>query len=361
MEAVKSHPLGILRFRPDEGGTVSTDLNLKLAPVNGYMRSMAYAHVVQVFVPYQAIEKLELDTQDDAGVTEMSRRRLMAGEGIGLEDEGTITKASNIHPRSVGGAKRVTKTARLAYICAVNHMRKYAYFAATEAPKTETAILPAILTANILERFNGVIEPERLIDGAINLTGELPVKGIGVNTTATFPNTWDTKETGGNTENYAGTGFVRSTSDSLVLQVEEDPANPGYPRIVADTSGASELTLRDLIVSQKLDGLVRKFAQMIQDDPINGEEVVERALYGISVDYDHNCQVVYNNVFPMKAIHSRPMDGPSVNDVSAHFELDKRIATIVPRSELGGQLVTLCMIKPVETLAQQPNPSQTET
>lgn len=358
LQAVKAHPIAICAFRPDEGGTVATNLNVRLAPVSGFMRSKAYVDVVQVFVPYQAIEKLELiDTQDDAGVTEMTRRRLMAGQGIGLEDEGTITKAANIHPRSVGGDKKVSKTARLAYIAAVNHLRKHAYFAATEAPKTETAILPAILTANVLERFNGVLDPETLIDGAVNLTGELPVKGIGTYAAPVNLGTTQYKETGGETDQY-GSGWQGNASQHLY--VEEDPENAGYPRIVADMGGSSEFTLRDMIESQKIDGLIRQFAKMIQDDPINGEEKVERALYSLSVDYDANCHVLYRQVHELTAMHQRPTDGASINDVSAHFELDERFAAMVPRSELGGQLVTLVMVKPVETLAKQPDPAQTE-
>lgn len=360
LEAAKAHPLAICRFRPDEGGTVSTALDVGLAPVAGYMRSKAYVHVSQIFVPYQAIEKMELDTQEDAGVTEMSRRRLMAGEGIGLEDEGVITKACNIHPKSIGGAKRVTKTARLAYLCAVNHLRKVAYYNATLVTKTETAILPAILTANILDRFNGVLDPERLIDGAINLTGELPVSGIG-KTNGTFTEgAVSVRETGGDTENYANSSGVPLGGVNADWRVEEDPANPGYPNIRVNMAGASELTLRDMMESQKLDGLIREFAGMIKKDPINGEEVVARALYGISVDFDHNCHSLYDQIHELSAQHVQPTDGPSVNDVSGHFKLKTRIGTVVPRSELGGQLVTLVMVKPLETLSKQPDPAQTE-
>lgn len=360
MSAVQAHPLSICKFRPDEGGTISTQLSVKLAPVSGYMRSKAYLDVVQIAVPYQAIEKLELDTQDDAGVTEMARRRLMAGEGIGLETEGDITRAANIHPRSIGGQKKVTKTARLAYIAAVNHMRKFAYFAAELAPKTETAILPAILTANVLDRFNGVLDPEKLVDGAINLTGELPVKGIGVGADGLGFEVGHTPRIAGgvtHTGTYKRIGDMHNV-DSIF--VEEDPEHGGFPKITVDMSGSSEITLRDMIESQKLDGLVRQFAGMIKDDPINGEERVERALYGLSVDYDHNCQVLYRKVHELTAVHQRPTDGASINDVSAHFEYNGSFATVVPRSELGVQLVTLASLKPIETLSKQPDPAQTE-
>lgn len=356
-DAVKAHPLAICRFRPDEGGTVSTSLNVNLAPVSGYMRSNAYVDVVQVFVPYQAIEKVFLYTQDDAGVTEMAKRRLMAGEGMALENEGTISKAANIHPRMIGGQPRVNRSVRGAYIAAVNHIRKAAYYDAEELDAAQLNIAPATLTANILERFNGVLDPESHVDGAINLTGELPVKGIGNMSGQTYETTnQSVVETDGGSDTYAYAGNVDNDASDILVEVDVN----GVPQIKVDLAGTSEITLRDMIESQKLDGLMREFARMIKEDPINGEEVVERALYNLTVDFDHNCQVLYRKVFELSPQHQRPTDGASINDVSAHFALNTRFSTVVPRSELGGQLVTIAMVKPLETLDAQPDPAQTE-
>lgn len=357
MNAVTGHPVSICGFRPDEGGTVSTKLNVKLAPVSGYMRSNAYVEVVQVLVPYQACEKLELDTQEDAGVTEMTRRRLMAGEGLGLEDYGEIAQAANVHPISIGGVKKNVKTVRLSYVAAMNHLRKAAYFAAGQRTKTQTAIMMATLTANVLQRYNGVMDPERHIDGAINLTGDLPVKGIANQQGASYTSTnVNVVETGAGQETYAHASNIDDASSSFHIETDAS----GVPQIFVDLDGASELTLRDMIKSQKLDGLIRQFAKIIKDDPVNGEEAVERALYGLSVDYDHNCQVMYRQVHELKAVHTRPMDGASINDVSANFELDTRFATVVPRMELGGELVTIVMVKPLETIVAQPDPLHTQ-
>lgn len=360
-DAVKAHPLAMCRFRPDEGGTVSTSLHVKLAPVSGYMRSKAYVEVVQIFAPYQAIEfQAKQDNLEDAGVSEMARRRLMAGQGIALGPDTEISRACNIHARKVGGVEKVNYTVKHAYNAAVNHLRSTAYHAAEQVPEGSNIIQPAILTANVLDRFNGVLDPERHIDGAINLTGDLPVKGIGFNTVNTPGMLADQNvaETGGEERQFAN-GTVPYASNYNVV-VEEDPANPGHPKVEVNLEGATELTLRDMIESQKLDGLIRQFAKMIKEDPVNGEELVERALYGISVDYDRNCQVMYRQIHELSATHVRPTDGASINDVSAHFELQTRFATVVPRSELGGQLVTIVMVKPLETLEAQPDPAQTE-
>lgn len=363
IDAVKLHPIAACRFRPDEGGTISTTLALQLAPVNGYMRSNAYVDVIQIAVPYQAIEKLELSEQDDAGVTEMTRRRLEAGTGIGLEDEGVISKACFTHPKSIGGVKKVSKTVRLAYLAAVNHLRKHAYYAATTLTKTETAIQPAVLTANVLERFNGVLDPEKLVDGAIQLTGQLPVKGIGIKARATAAAQDTVRETGAEikTSDYYNVKEDVVADADRKLRVEEDPDNPGYPKIYADMAGENgTVTLRDMMRSKKLDGLIRQFAGMIKLDPIHGEERVARALYGLSVDYGDDCQVLYRKVHELRPQHHRPTDGASINDVSAHFALEDRFATLVPRSELGCQVITLVSVKPMETLSQQPDPAQVE-
>ena len=355
LDAVKAHPLAICAFRPDEGGTVSTNLNVTLAPVSGFMRSKSYVDVKQIFVPYQAIEKLELDTQDDAGVTEMTRRRLMNGEGIGLETEGEITKAAFVHGRNVSDVPKVTKTARLAYIAAVNHLRKVAYFNATMLTKTATAIQPATLTANILERFDGVLEPENLVDGAISLTGELPVRGIGISNSGNAPGSESTYSAVWTDGDGSYTSKTARYGASTMLETVS-----GVPTASADLSGVGEITLRDMMKSKKLDALIRSFAGMIKTDPIHGESAVERALYGISVDFDDDCHVMYDRVHELSAQHTRPTDGASINDVSAHFELNESFATLVPRSELGGQLVTIIMVKPLETLQKQPDPAQTE-
>lgn len=372
MQAVKSHPLAMCRFRPDEGGTVNTRLNVKLAPVSGYMRSNAYVDLYQIFVPYQAIEKMWLDTQDDAGVTEMTKRRLMEGNFCPLGGESQISKACNIHPRSIGGSKRVSASHHHAYNAAVNHLRRAAYYDAEQLPKTNYVIQPAILSANVLARFNGVLDPERQIDGAINLTGTLPLKGIGrksANTVTPLANinsyepivpTDGTASNGTETEleNYPNAYEVNADdwSNDLVIRVSDN----GIPQLFVDMEGTSEVTLRDMMKSQVIDGMIRGFAKILKDNPTHGEEIIERALYGLTVDFDDECQVLYHKTHTLSPMHQRPTDGASINDVSAHFELNTAFSTFVPRSELGGQLITIAMIKPVETLEAQPDPAQTE-
>lgn len=365
--AVKCQPLAICGFMPGEGGSVHSVFNARLAPVSGYMRSNAYMELVQVFVPYQAIEKMWKDTQDDAGVTEMTRRRLEAGDVIGLEPVNDITKAAHIHGILSDDQIKIQMSARLAYNCAVNHLRKVAYYDAATVDKTSNVILPAILTANALQRFDGVLDPEKHIDGAINLTGELPVKGIGTNTYGVgFEDVGvghNLRETGQAPDKTESGKFkiVGDTHNADAIFLAEDPNNPGWPKVFVDLKGTSEISLRDMIESQKLDGLIRDFARIRDADPINGEHAIARALYNLKVDYDANCQVMYRKMHELTPSHHRPTDGASINDVSAHFALNTDFATVVPTAELGGQLVTLAMLKPLEVNARQPDPIQTRS
>lgn len=365
MNAVKAHPLAAQKFLPDEGGMVETNLQVMLAPVSGFMRSKAYLDVYQVFVPYQAIELLERDDLQDAGVTEMTKRRLMAGETIQLEVENDVSKAMNIKPRSIGGVKKVDRTVRLAYIAACNHLRRAAYHKATLALKTTTAILPATLTANVLERLNGVLEPESLIDGAISLTGEIPVKGIGFTVGSHYSPeaTAQVRETGDanakTVEGWHADGASTAGHIGLFIQSQDDIST--FPSIFADLGSTPQnLTLRDMMESQELDRLIRELAGLVKKDPHHGEEVVARALYGLTVDFDATPQVLYHRRVPLTAQHQRPMDGPSMHQVTGHFEAQISSNVIVPRSQLGGQLVTIAMVKPLEVLSDQPDPLQTE-
>jgi hypothetical protein len=366
LQAAKLHPLAFCKFRPDEGGTTQTMLDIKLAPHSGYMRSKAYVEVVQVFVPYQGVELLlKGETHDDAGVTEMARRRLLQGDGVGLEVSGEIGRAGNVYGKQDLSGEAICESVRASYICAVNHLRKAKYHAATELDDTVTTIQPAVLTASVLDRYNGVLDPERLIDGAINLTGTVPVKGIGVRSNAvgvddSTPK--DVRETGWEdaADDVSYPRHYKSSTDNKIFVRATPSGTTTAPEIYADLAGAAELTLRDMVESYKLDGLIRDFAQMIQDDPHQGEQKVARALYGLSCDYDATPQVMYRKVHELTAQHRRPTDGASINDVSAHFELQTSFATLVPRSELGGQLVTLVAVKPLETMQKQPDPAQSQ-
>ena len=312
-----------------------------------------------MFVPYQRIEQLWLDEAEHPGVTELSRQRLMEGRGVGLEEENEITLAANSHAKSIGGVKKIQQSERLSYIAACNHLYRAVYYDADQLDNTVTTIQPAPLTATVLDRFNGVLEPERHIDGAINLTGELPVKGIGKQD-GSFTGSATVRESDGQEVTYESARHIQGGTSYSTFRVEEDPDNPGFPHIRVELDGSTEFTLRDMVKSQKIDALVRDFAKIVKTDPQHGEEAVERALYGIKVDFDDNCQVLYRQMHELSAQHQRPTDGPSINEVSGHFELSTRFATLVPVSELGGQLVTICMVKPLETISKQPDPAQTE-
>jgi len=359
-DAVQLHPLGAVAFYPDEGGTTTTNLNVKLAPVNGYLRSKVKAQIVQVFVPYQGIEKVLLDTDDTAGVTEMTRRRLLNGEGAGLEAHSEISEAMNVHGKNVGGAVKVSETLRAAYIAAVNHLRQRAYYDAELLPNTHNTIAPAILEANVLQRFNAVLDPERNIDGAINLAGELPIKGLGKKNGVFADGTQTVRNSEGGTDTFVSSQDVKPYDDEMLI-VEEDPNNPGYPYIRANLEGAGEISLRDMMKSKIVDGMMRYYAKLVQDNPEHGEEMVARDLFGLAVDVADVPFVIHEETLDISAVNITPTDGPSINDVQGQLGFNRSFSSLVPRTELGGVAITMVAIKPLEALPDQPDPDFTRS
>lgn len=350
--AAKLHPLFACRFRPDEGGTLETFLDTRLAPVDGILSTKAYLQVLQVFVPYQAMDVLQRPFADSRGVTEMCRREILEGRGVGLEVENAISRACFAHGKNVDGTVKVQKSVRLAYIAALNHLRKKAYFNALIADHTLSAIMPCTYKANMLQRFDGVLDPESLIDGAINLSGSVPLSGI---------------EIAGSVSSGSGGASVASDGSSYI---QLGHSSTGYLRfdlkdasnvdLAADLSGAAELTHRDLMRAKILDGIVRNLARVREMDPVHGEERVARAIYGVQMNTDDEPVVIYDQTHELEPQHIRPMDAAGVNKWSGHFHMFDTFGTVVPRTELGGQVMTFVCLRPLELVPDQPDPAQTE-
>lgn len=368
-EAVTFHPVACVRFRPNEGGQVMTNVDLSLAPVTGYLRSKISVQAVQVFVPYQALDKLENPDDEHGGNTEAIKKRFTAGiAGIGLEEENVISKACYAHGIQTGSGIMVQKSIRLAYIAAVNHLRQTIYHGADLLENDVNEIVRATLAASVLQRFDGVLDPEPLSDGAINLTGELPVKGIyGLEA---YPGQVQLASTNSSMVDANGDPAPQGTRSSAAwagdlsggsnhrIYVEREA--DGRVKVSSDLSGAGEFTLRDLMEGQRMEQLIRGFAQIVTDDPVHGEEAVRRALYDLTMDVRDVPQVMFNQNYQISAQPHQPMDAAGVNEVSGHFKMMDTFGTIVPRTELGGQLITMLVVRPLERMARQPDPAQTE-
>lgn len=362
--AVEFQPLACARFRGNEGGQFVTNFGLQLAPVSGHLRSTANAQVIQVYVPYEAIHKMDNPDDEYSGLTEAIRRRFVAGEdGIGLEPENVISRACYAHGKQTGTGINVQKSIRLAYNCAVNHIRQTLYTDADLLDKDDNSIVKATLGASILQRFDGALDPEPLADGAINLTGKLPIMGI--HGRAADPGANYSSVGGGLVDANGDPSDVSSSSATHMdrnfdqIFIDRDP-DTGVVAMSADLSAAGEITLRDLMRSRIQESAIRGFAKVVQDDPVHGEDAVARALIGLRMDVSDVPQVLFNQTYQMTAKTHQPMDAAGVNSISGHFSLNDSFGVVVPTTELGGQLITIAVVRPLERLSRQPDPAQTE-
>lgn len=180
----KLAPVLAVPVRGNEGGMLSQSITMELDPIAGRMITPITGEVIAVFVPVQAIDAIKDPAAAYAGMTEVIREKLLSGNPLfGLENETEISKRLGVNPRSFAGVKKVNEMARLAHNAAVNHLRVRKYVNAAKILHTSTAITPAIISQTVLDRLNGVLDPEDRVNGMVNFeTGT-------VTSSAAFPET----------------------------------------------------------------------------------------------------------------------------------------------------------------------------
>lgn len=157
-------------IKGNEGGMLSQSVTFELDPIAGRMVTPITGEIVSVVVPVQAIDAIKDPEAAYAGMTEVIREKILSGQPLfGLENETEISKRCGVNPRSIGGVKKVNEMVRLAHNAAVNYLRMRKYVKASVLLHSSTAITPAILSSTVLERLNGVLDPDDHINGAVQL------------------------------------------------------------------------------------------------------------------------------------------------------------------------------------------------
>lgn len=362
-------PVMMHAVRESEGGMIQQSLSIELDPIPGRLISEITAQMVTVFVPLQAMDYIKDPAAGTAGMTDVVRDKLLSTTPLfATEPEGVISRRAKVNPRSVAGVKRVNEACRLAYNCAVNMLRQRAYFRAALVAHTNTAILPAIYSQNVLDRINGVLDPEDRINGQVNLTipaMTLPVSGIGISSTDIGAvAAQNIRRKGGAASAQIGNGWIDNPDGGTVagrarVAVLQDPANPGYPDISAIFGGAgTTMGLDDFYNAQLMDDFARQMDQMMRDNPTFGEEMVLRWAHGLNVDAGRTPFILAEREVLFNKMLQGATDTTGVNDDVLRTDgmVKISVAVPIPRTELGGMIVTLIAIKPDEKLASQPEP-----
>lgn len=345
-------PVKAVAVRESESGALSQSITLELDPIGGRMLSAITAEVFCVYVPAQAMDALKNPTGDYPGNAEVFRQKLLSGNPVfDLEDENEISKRCGVAPRSINGSKKVNEGIRLAHNAAVNHLRQRKYVKATQLDANSTAITPALLGQTVLDRLNAVLDPEDRVNGAVQLSMEtikLPVHGSwavpsGVSGKALYVDSGD--------PNYGD--LPSSNAVKAAAHIDS---------IWAEMAGADagNVSLTDFYTAEKMDRLTREMRQLVDDNPVHGEELVARFAHGLSVDVGKEPFVIYERSGVFGMTPERAMDGPNLGMMQTNSVHQMNFTVPLPPTEFGGMVITFVSVKPDETLEHQPHPILSE-
>lgn len=371
----KLAPVMAVAVRGNEGGIVSQTVNYELDPIAGRMITPITAELISVFVPVQAIDLIKDPAASYAGMTEVIREKLLTGNPLfGLENEGEISKRCGVNPRSIGGVLKVNEMVRLAHNAAVNYLRQRKYVKATLLLHGNTALTPALISQTILERLNGVLDPEDRVNGMVEFqTGVitapvsaagtatfLPLQGAyiadGVQASVVMDKIDGTSDSTGNAYSLLTKRANQNSAPTTPIGVTV----PAAPALNANLSGLNvgSVSLLDFYRAEKMDNLVRNMRQIVDDNPEHGEEIVLRWAHGMSTDAGKVPFVIAEKkgVFGRNIVGATDSAGINNDVMRSDMMLSLNFTVPVPRTELGGIIITFCTLKPDETLFEQPHP-----
>jgi hypothetical protein len=364
----KLAPIMATPFRESESGVVSQQVHYKLDPIPGRMITPITAEVIAVYVPLQAIDALKNPSDAYPGNAEVLRQKLLAGTAVfGTEAEGEISKRCGVEPRSVSGTKVVNEAVRIGHNVAVNYLRQRKYVNATLLDATNTDVTEALIDKSALDRLNGVLDPEDRVNGAVNLQiPDMPVKGIGGDSVGSTPTSQSNQKMSDGTQetytgwNVEGSGNSLATGE-IMLSVEEDPNNAGYPyiRAVMPTAGP-DVSLSDFYTAEKMDGLTRAMRKLVDENPQHGEELVTRWAHGLSIDIGKQPFELYRKQVIFGMAMKNAMDFANIDEVRSNLTAVIDFTVPVPPTEFGGIVYTFACVKPDEVMDHQPHPILSE-
>lgn len=345
-----------------EGGILRQSITLELDPLAGRLITPITAELVSVFVPMQAMRALRYPEEDYFGLTEVIRQQLMTGNNIfGVTPENEISRRLRINPRVTGGVKNVSTSVLMAYNAAINFLRRRKYDKATQLPWNNAAVTPALLGSTALERLNGVLDPDDRINGAVQLeipNMRLPIDGIGYTgtTSASAPQT-GVRESDGSTDSYAQghTPFPAGTA----IRVAGSGAT-ARPDIFAVLNGAAagNVSLDDFYNAQTMDKITRQMREIVDQNPEYGEEMVLAWAHGLNVDTGATPWILsqQTQTFGRNIVGATDTAGVEDRVIRSDMMLQMSFTVPVPKTELGGIIMTFAAVKPDETFAAQPHP-----
>lgn len=362
-KAAKLAPVMAVPFLGGEGGLLRQSVTFELDPVAGRMVSQTFAKVCVVYVPLQALQAMKFPADDKAGITEVIRRKLMDGVALfGLEGETEVSKRMGVVPMSIGGSKKVSVAARLAHNVAVNFLRKRRYIYASQLTSGNTVMTPAIISETVLQRLNGVLDPDDHANGHVDLSlsnTQAPVRGIGTSSAFLSNNTnLSVQNTLGQAEVFPQARDLGANGGQFFVRIKDGTTYRAD--VYADLSAvqAGGVSLVDFYNAQKADDLVRRMREVADANPQNGEDAVLRWAFGLMADSVQFPFMLYEKEIQLGDAQRRATDGAGMRDEVTVTDMGQVIdfTVPVPKTELGGIVVTFAQVRPDEVIAEMPHP-----
>lgn len=362
-------PVMAVPFLGGEGGMLNQTATLELDPVAGRLITPVVAEMISVYVPAPAIDAILDPSSPYAGMTEAVRQKLLSGNPLfQVEPEGEISKRLGVVPMSVAGEKLVSQAARLAHNVAVNFLRKRKYVYAAEVTHQNAVVTPALIGKTVLERFNAALDPDEHINGAVQLSFpevKLPVEGIGFS--AGGPNVVSNLNVRTRPDDpVAGVKRTVAVSDHDAARVVAVETQPGatsanaLPQVFArlNASSAGSVSLTDFYNAERMDALTRQMRTIADNNPLDGEDMVVRWAHGLQVDAGRHPFIIYEGERTFGQVYREATDGTGLMEETSlsKMALQLSFTVPVPRTELGGVVVTFLTVKPDETIKDQPHP-----
>lgn len=354
-------PVMAVALKGGEGGMLNQTATIELDPVAGRLITPVTGELHCVYVPVQAMIALRDDTDPFAGITEVIRQRYLDGQplfNLGVENE--VSKRMGVMPVSIGGQMMVSNAARLAHICAVNFLRKSLYTYAAQLTSVHAGVTPALLSSTALDMFNAVLNPDDHVNGMVSLTlqgnASIPFSMRGTPGTHSSRNAL-VETTGSVGAGGASTAYrvLSDQGDGFGVQLPSDGSS-----LLVNTANleAEGFRLTDLQNAETMDRLTRGMRNLIDANPVDGEEQVVRWAHGLRIDdaYVPFLLAKRSVIFGQDLL--KATDGAGIEAEVTQSRLMQRISITVPvpTTELGGVIVTFLVVKPDEVLKEQPHP-----
>ncbi|MCE8419253.1 hypothetical protein LZ190_11125 [Rhodovulum sulfidophilum] len=347
----KLAPAMAVAVRGNEGGFLSQQVTLELDPIAGRMITPITGEFISVYVPVQAVDAIKDPDAAYAGMTEVLREKLLSGNPLfDLEPESEISRRCGVNPRSIGGVKKVNEIVRLGHNAAVNFLRQRKYVKAKQVLHSNTAITPALISQTVLDRLNGVLDPEDRINGMVQFDTGVITSEVSPEKTYPLENV-----------SYAnGVNDIHSNKYNDVMLAPGREPQITIPQLAADLTGLNlgSVSLTDFYNAEKMDKLTRAMRQFVDDNPQYGEEMALRWAHGLSVDTGKVPFIIsqQSRVFGRSIVGATDTAGVEGDVMRSDMMLQMSFSVPIPRTELGGIIITFVTLKPDETLSSQPHP-----